>query len=119
MAPEAISPDRFEVEHILPRALGGSDQMANLALVCSPCNRRKYQAAHAVDPVSEDFAVVPLFNPRRNVWRVHFNFAFTATGIRIVGLTPVGRATVERLGMNDAHVVRARSVWAIVGLFPP
>jgi hypothetical protein len=119
MAPEAISPDRFEVEHILPRALGGSDEMPNLALACSPCNRRKSQATNAVDPTSEDLAVAPRFNPRRDVWRVHFNFAFTVTGIRIVGLTPVGRATVERLGMNDAHVVRARSVWAIVGLFPP
>jgi len=118
-APEAISPHRFEVEHILPRALGGSDELPNLALSCAPCNRRKSQAAHALDPKSQDFSAVPLFNPRRDVSRVHFEFARTPTGIRILGLTPIGRATVARLAMNDDHFVQARNFWAVLGLFPP
>ena len=99
--------------------MGGADQMANLALACPPCNRRKSQATHAVDPASEDFAVVALFNPRRDEWRIHFDFARTSTGIRIVGLTRIGRATVARLVMNDQHAVRARNFWALLGLFPP
>lgn len=118
-APEAVSPDRFEVEHIVPRALAGSDEMPNLALSCSSCNRRKSQATHAVDPVSEDFAVVPLFNPRRDVWRVHFAFVSVPIGIQVLGLTPIGRATVARLVMNHEHAVRARALWAFLGLFPP
>lgn len=30
-----------EVEHILPRAKGGTDALENLTLACGPCNRRK------------------------------------------------------------------------------
>jgi hypothetical protein len=118
-APEAISPDRFEVEHILPRVLGGSDEMPNLALSCSPCNRRKSQATNAVDPASEPLAEVPLFNPRLDIWRLHFTVAPTVGGIQIVGRTAQGRATVSRLGMNDAHAVRARLLWMVLGLFSP
>src|SRR5688572_29721852 len=118
-APEAISPDRFEVEHVLPRAQGGSDQLANLALACSPCNRRKSQATHALDPESQDFSVVPLYNPRRDAWRDHFAFTRVPMGIQILGLTPIGRSTVARLAMNDEHAVRARILWALLGLYPP
>lgn len=31
----------LQVEHILPRARGGSDRISNLTLACSPCNRAK------------------------------------------------------------------------------
>lgn len=93
--------------------------MPNLALSCLPCNRRKSQATHAVDPSSQVLALVPLFNPRRDVWRVHFDVADAADGLRIVGRTAIGRATVERLGNNDAHVVQARSFWVLLDLFPP
>lgn len=117
-APEAISPDRFEVEHILPRALGGSDEMANLALACSPCNRRKSQATYALDPESQVFSVVPLYNPRRDIWQVHSAFARVPAGIQVLGLTPMGRATVAKLAMNHGHAVRARNLWALLGLFP-
>lgn len=118
-APEAISPDRFEVEHILPRTLYGSDEMPNLALSCSPCNRRKSQATHAIDPASRDFALIRLFDPRRDVWRVHFDVVEATTGFQLVGRTAIGRATVSRLAMNDEHAVQARALWAFLGLFPP
>jgi hypothetical protein len=118
-APEEVSPDRFQVEHILPRALGGSDVMVNLALSCSTCNQRKSQATHAVDPASEDPTLVPLFDPRRQLWRVHFDVAYSTMGFLILGQTPIGRATVARLAMNDPRSVRARALWAYIGLFPP
>lgn len=31
----------LQVEHIVPRASGGSDRVSNLTLACQPCNRRK------------------------------------------------------------------------------
>ena len=31
----------LQVEHIVPRARGGSDRMSNLTLACAPCNERK------------------------------------------------------------------------------
>jgi hypothetical protein len=31
----------LEIDHVMPRALGGNDCMSNLQLLCGPCNRRK------------------------------------------------------------------------------
>ncbi|MGL6072297.1 RNA-guided endonuclease IscB [Craterilacuibacter sp.] len=31
----------LQVEHVKPRALGGSDRVSNLALACQPCNQKK------------------------------------------------------------------------------
>ena len=56
-----------------------------------------------VDPVSGE--LVPLFHPRRDRWAEHFQFR----GVRIEGLTPVGRATVHVLAMNDARRLELRS----------
>lgn len=30
-----------QIDHVVPRSRGGSDDMRNLALACGPCNRRK------------------------------------------------------------------------------
>jgi|tagenome__1003787_1003787.scaffolds.fasta_scaffold19928745_2 hypothetical protein len=119
MAPEDISPDRFEVEHIQPRARGGGEDLSNLALACSACNRRKSQATQAIDPDASTLTVATLFNPRRDVWREHFNVQITTDAMLIVGRTAVSRATVHRLGMNDQRVANARLIWGLVGLFPP
>ena len=76
LAPEAISPRRFEVEHITPRARGGSDNLENLALACSPCNGRKAQATQGID--TETLTIVPLFNPRNDRWDRHFRIRDTS-----------------------------------------
>jgi hypothetical protein len=34
-------PLAFEVDHVMPRALGGGDRLGNRQLLCGPCNRRK------------------------------------------------------------------------------
>ena len=31
----------FEVDHVIPRARGGADQVDNLQLLCGACNRAK------------------------------------------------------------------------------
>lgn len=38
---EAISLDAFHVDHLIPVAAGGSDEMDNLAASCPPCNLAK------------------------------------------------------------------------------
>jgi 5-methylcytosine-specific restriction endonuclease McrA len=40
-APELVFNFPFEVEHIVPRSLGGADAEFNLALACRSCNLRK------------------------------------------------------------------------------
>ncbi|MBE7519561.1 MAG: HNH endonuclease [Thermoflexaceae bacterium] len=32
---------RFEVDHIVPLAAGGSNELANLRTLCVPCHRRR------------------------------------------------------------------------------
>jgi hypothetical protein len=49
--------------------------------------------------------LVPLFHPRRDRWPEHFLFR----GVRIMGITPTGRATVHLLAMNDVRRLELRS----------
>jgi 5-methylcytosine-specific restriction endonuclease McrA len=42
--------DVLELDHIVPRACGGSDEMPNLQLLCVPCNRSKAATMREGDP---------------------------------------------------------------------
>ena len=44
----------LQVEHVIPRARGGSERVSNLTLACEPCNRRK-----GVRPIEEFLARDP------------------------------------------------------------
>lgn len=105
----------FTVDHILPVSLGGSNRLDNLALACFHCNRRKTDRLMAIDP--EEGTTVPLFHPRRDIWRDHF--VWSGDGLRIIGLTPVGRATIEALALNRERVVNIRAADVEVGRHPP
>jgi hypothetical protein len=85
---------RHHLEHIRPRKHGGTDVAENLALACHHCNLHKGPNLTGVDPESSQ--VVELFNPRAQEWKTHFE----QRGVHIVGLTPVGRASVRVLSMN-------------------
>ncbi len=114
-APEAIFTLRFEVDHVVPTSLGGDDAFDNLALACRACNLWKSNAVMAPDP--ETGEKVPLFNPRQDVWHELFTIEI-AKAVRLVGKTPVGRATVVQLRMNAAAQCDARYWWIRIGLFP-
>jgi hypothetical protein len=60
--------------------------------------------------------VTELFNPRLDVWAQHFSFVRETS--EIVGKTPTGRATVQRLALNRSHVIRARRRWLMSGWLP-
>jgi hypothetical protein len=96
----------FEVEHILPRALGGSTHPANLAFACRRCNLLKSDKMTALDPRTERLA--PLFNPRRDRWSDHFRRS--QDQIRIFGRTARGRATVELLQFNEPSEQQVRRI---------
>ena len=61
--------------------------------------------------------MVPLFHPRTQHWQDHFMWVDNAR--RVQGLTPTGRATVERLRMNQERLVVARSLWVKANCHPP
>jgi hypothetical protein len=112
---EAITGISLEIDHLIPEALGGLTQDENLWLACGPCNSRKSDRVVARDPFTD--AVVPLFNPRYQVWSEHF--AWAPAGDQVVGLTPVGRATVSALELNRPILMSARQGWVRVGWHPP
>ena len=113
-APEAVFNLPLEVEHIMPIARGGEDTAANWALACRACNLYKATHVSGHDPVHD--AVIHLFHPREDRWEDHFQVA-PESG-EIVGRTPVGRATVVRLRLNQEAQVTARRQWMRLGLFP-
>lgn len=110
-----FSPAPFSVEHIMPRAKGGTDNDDNLAFACQGCNNRKYNHVEAVDPITGNR--VMLYHPRCHQWAEHF--AWNEDFTLILGLTPVGRATVERLQLNRSGVVNLRRVLHQIGQHPP
>lgn len=68
----------------------------------------------AVDPISGERVL--LFNPVRQDWESHFRWSTDST--QIIGLTPVGRATIIALQLNRATLVHARALWREAGWHP-
>jgi 5-methylcytosine-specific restriction endonuclease McrA len=106
---------RLILDHLLPRALGGTDDEENLWPSCQPCNGYKQAHIQARDPLTG--ALVPLFNPRLQRWEEHFSWE--EAGRLIVGRSPIGRATVAALRLNRDELVEARDLWIAAGWQPP
>jgi hypothetical protein len=113
--PQNLVPIPFEIEHILPKAAGGTDDEENLWLSCGVCNSFKHAKTHAVDPITKE--EVRIFNPRTQDWNEHFEFS--SDNSEILGKTVCGRATAAALKLNNPRAVKMRKLWASVGWFPP
>ncbi len=105
----------FAVEHVMPVSRGGTSELDNLALSCSGCNGHKYNKTEALDPA--DGKLVPLFNPRREKWQTHFSWSDDY--MRIIGLSSIGRATVEALQVNRPGLVNMRRLLYLIRQHPP
>ncbi|MCD4841229.1 MAG: HNH endonuclease [Methanosarcinales archaeon] len=105
----------FTVDHIIPVTRGGTNTQENLALACFHCNRRKGRRVTGMDPDSGK--EVSLFHPRQHLWREHF--IWSTDRFYLMGLTPIGRATVEALELNRERVIRIRAADLAVGRHPP
>jgi hypothetical protein len=116
LSPQHLVMARLEIEHVIPLARGGQDDEWNLWLSCPICNGHKSDKTIAEDP--ETGRSVALFNPRLQKWSEHFRWS--DDGIRIIGLTPVGRATVAALHLSDdPDALEVRSYWVLAGWHPP
>ncbi|MCW1969609.1 MAG: HNH endonuclease [Anaerolineae bacterium] len=114
-APQLVFNIEFEVDHIVPLALGGSDDLSNLALACRACNLRKGKLVAGLSAVSGE--KVTLFNPRLHVWNEHFVLSMRLPH-RIEGVTEVGAVTVQVLRLNDPLHLLAREKWFNLNLLP-
>ncbi|MBF2018312.1 MAG: HNH endonuclease [Rivularia sp. T60_A2020_040] len=101
-----------EVDHIIAVKHGGETTENNLALSCLPCNRHKGSDFATIDQLTKE--IVPLFNPRRQVWDEHF---YLENG-RIEGKTQIGQATTRLLKLNVPNRVLERQVLMNQGLYP-
>ena len=105
----------FEIDHIIPLSEQGATSLDNLCLSCPACNRYKTNKQTAIDPVTGQSAA--LYHPRRQMWSEHFSW--NADGLRIIGKTPSGRATIETLHINRPVLVQLRAYWKTLGLHLP
>ena len=112
---ETVSGIPLTIEHIAPKAQGGPDDEENLWLSCRLCNEAKGARSEAIDLLTG--STVPLYNPRTQNWTEHFVWDNGSTSV--VGLTPIGRATVSALSLNSDLRVRARAIWVQAGYHPP
>lgn len=101
-------------DHIIPESKGGLTEFGNLCFSCRRCNEFKGSAITGKDPLTGD--TVSLYHPRRQKWHEHF--AWDETGVSLIGLTDIGRATVIALNMNDSVILAARRRWVSVGWHP-
>lgn len=105
----------LEVEHIIPESSGGETVRHNLWLACHRCNQFKSVRYQFLDQATD--VIVPLFNPRTQLWSEHFRWH--PSGTKISGLTACGRATVNALQLNNDYAVETRRYWVIAGWHPP
>jgi hypothetical protein len=99
---ETVSYAKHQIDHVIAEKHGGQTVEENLALSCSICNKYKGSDIASVD--AETGEIVPLFNPRKDVWSEHFKIE---DGI-FIGLTPNARATIRLLQINNSARVEER-----------
>jgi hypothetical protein len=117
--PELLSTSPLSIDHLYPQSLGGTDDLINLALACRRCNERRYNFITGIDPLTNQ--ETQLFNPRQHPWSEHFIWSFD--GIYLIGTSSIGRATSNRLDLNDekrseGFIQEARKQWVASGLHP-
>ncbi|MGH7966672.1 MAG: HNH endonuclease [Candidatus Binatia bacterium] len=115
LTPQRYAMQVLEIEHIIPRGVGGTDDEENLWLACRLCNNAKGTQTHGYDPVTGRRA--RLFNPRQQKWRRHF--FWSANGTQVIGRTACGRTTVATLKLNNEIALVVRQNWVEAGWHPP
>jgi hypothetical protein len=102
-----------EIDHIIPEKHRGTTSEENLCLACFECNRSKGSDFASFDPETSE--IIPLFNPRQQSWRDHFEL----DSVSIVPLSAVGRVTVFVLKVNSVLRLSERNILLEAGRYPP
>jgi hypothetical protein len=103
----------FHIDHVIPVMASGSTTAGNLALACVSCSLYKGARQDIEDPKTNE--MVPIFNPRQQTWKEHFAWM----GVEVIGLTAVGRATVNALKLNRDIIKTIRVEEEFFGRHPP
>ncbi len=103
----------FHIDHITPEVVGGSTTEDNLALACVSCSLRKGARQLIKDPATNE--IVPIFHPRQQSWKEHFDW----NNVEVLGLTAIGRATIDSLSLNRPIMLAIRAEERFFGRHPP
>jgi 5-methylcytosine-specific restriction endonuclease McrA len=85
-APFCVIGDRtvfLELDHIMPRALGGKNTDDNLRSACSPCNRRKSDSTGAADWPLRIALAVEILNSRPAIESTALSAARALLGVSV------------------------------------
>lgn len=102
----------FPIDHIIARQHGGNSVLEILALSCVRCNSYKGPNIAGIDPLSGE--LTRLYHPRCDLWREHFEIDKNL----IVGISNVGRTTVNLFQMNQPDYLALRESLIAEKLFP-
>jgi hypothetical protein len=108
--PEGPSRMRHVLDHIIASQHRGQTQIANLALCCPRCNQFKGPNIAGIDP--DTGLLVRFLHPRSDDWATHFQYQ----DLTLIGLTDIGRITVEVLAINHPMRLLAREALRELGL---
>ena len=110
--PQSAHVRSFAVDHVIARQHGGKTTSENLALACLRCNSHKGPNLAGLDPDAS--VLTRLFHPRVDRWTDHFRWE----GAILIGLTDVGRTTIEVLTINHPDYVALRESLIHEGVLP-
>jgi hypothetical protein len=89
--------------------------LENLALACKGCNGHKYNKINGIDPLT--LTLERLYNPRNDIWNEHF--AWDKDPTLVIGLTSIGRTTIEVLKLNRLKLIHLRALLMKFSEHPP
>ncbi len=101
---EKASFAKHQIDHVIAEKHSGQTVEENLALSCTICNKYKGSDIASIDGKTGE--IVPLFNPRKDVWSEHFRIE---NGI-FIGLTPNAIATIRLLQINNSARIEERKI---------
>ena len=113
--PSNFSTDFFHYEHIIPLVLNSQTELSNLARSYGICNNNKRDKIDNIDPLTKE--IVRLYHPRQDIWTEHFQWS--DDNLYIVGLTAIGRSTIDLLKLNRINAFNLRKLLKMGGLHPP
>jgi hypothetical protein len=111
--PQAYDLLPFQIDHVIAKKHRGGDDLSNRAVACFHCNSYKGPNIAGIDQRTK--RITRLFHPRNDKWESHFRW----DGARLVGLTAIGRTTIDVLNLNHLERVAIREALIGAGLFPP
>lgn len=113
LMPEKFLASIFHIDHIRSRKHGGKTVLINLAYACPHCNQNKgSDIAAFIDDENE--LTVRFFNPRKDVWRDHFDI----NEGEILAKTKIGKATIDILDFNQPERIMLRQALISIGQYP-